>query len=272
MTGTHRKQREPRATSHRGRRQRPHSTPVRLARIGLGTAALATIAASAYGSIGPGSEPKERAEPSGTSGRNGQQSPADPNEGPLTTADPVVLTPLVPNRGSGQFGIAPRDSPATGEQPLLYSVEVERELSVEPSEFAAAVEATLAHPEGWRAVGGHEFRRVESGAQIRILLATPRTVDELCAPLKTRGEVSCRNRDLVVINAKRWFLGAEAFPRTLLEYRHYVVNHEVGHALGYPHEDCPEDGAPAPVMLQQTISLDGCAPNPWPSHGPPRHR
>lgn len=63
----------------------------------------------------------------------------------------------------------------------------------------------------------------------------------------------------VYINYKNW----QGVPRsglTLDEYRHYVIEHEVGHALGYDHQDCISetvlDGT-CPVMYQSTR---GCPP------------
>ena len=95
-------------------------------------------------------------------------------------------------------------------------------------------------------------------------MATPATTDRLCAPLNTRGELSCRNGGVVALNAVRWQLGSLAYDGGLRGYRRYVVNHEVGHALGNGHAACPGPGQPAPVMLQQTVRLDGCVPNAWP--------
>jgi hypothetical protein len=68
-----------------------------------------------------------------------------------------------------------------------------------------------------------------------------------------------------VINAWRWVNGGPGYERNIDAYRQYVVNHEVGHALGYPHVRCPSPDVLAPVMLQQTLGLDGCRPNPWPA-------
>ena len=76
-------------------------------------------------------------------------------------------------------------------------------------------------------------------ADLHAYLVTPGTTDQLCAPLLTRGEVSCRDGDKVVLNAKRWVLGRRRSARTSAAYRRYLANHEFGHALGYGHVGCP---------------------------------
>jgi len=172
---------------------------------------------------------------------------------------------LIPDSGPGVFVQARGSTSLVGRGQLVtYRVEVENSIPIGADDFAAAVDRTLAHPRGWTAQGQYAFKR-ESSAPLRIVLATPTTTDELCAPLKTRGEVSCRNGNDVVINAKRWTSGARSYRDDLANYRFYVINHEVGHSLGLPHAPCPAAGAKAPVMLQQTLGLQGCSANPWPN-------
>ena len=153
--------------------------------------------------------------------------------------------------------------PRTGRGQLLtYRVEVEKEVAVDADLFGAEVEKTLADERGWSS-RGWAFQRTRA-ASTRVLLATPTTTDRLCAPLQTRGEVSCRNGDLVVINAKRWTFGVESYGSDVARYRQYLINHEVGHRLGRGHETCNTPRAKAPVMAQQTKGLQGCTINPWP--------
>ena len=148
---------------------------------------------------------------------------------------------------------------------LRYSIEVEKELPFDPNTFARTVQATLDDQRGWTGVRDIRFERVETQAELRVILATPVTTDRLCLPLDTGGKYSCRNGELVVINALRWSQGATTYGTDLRSYRQYVINHEVGHALGHGHQSCPRPGEQAPVMLQQTKTLDGCTANPWPA-------
>lgn len=153
-----------------------------------------------------------------------------------------------------------------GTGPLVtYAVEVERGLPLELREVTRAVDAVLASPKGWTATGAVSLQRVPADPDIRILVASPETTDQLCSPLDTGGRLSCRNGDLVVLNAWRWVSGADTYVGNRHAYRQYMVNHEVGHALGNAHASCPTPGEPAPVMVQQTKGLEGCLPNPWPT-------
>jgi Protein of unknown function (DUF3152) len=191
---------------------------------------------------------------------------ARPVPHPLTPTSMPTPGPVeIPATGTGRFTVAAGKSAAVGEGDLVrYTVEVEAELSDDPQLVANIVEATLADPRSWIATGEHAFQRIDTDGDVRVLLATPSTTDELCAPLRTRGEVSCRNGKQVVLNAKRWHYGIDGYGTDLDGYRQYLVNHEMGHALGFSHVDCPGAGEPAPVMLQQSYGLDGCTQNPWP--------
>jgi Protein of unknown function (DUF3152) len=103
-----------------------------------------------------------------------------------------------------------------------------------------------------------------------VTLVSSMTVRRLCG-YTLPFETSCYNGKLgrAIINDARWVRGAVAYGSDLAGYRTYVINHEVGHALGHAHQACPRDGALAPVMLQQTLGLQRpgggqCRPNPWP--------
>jgi ssRNA-specific RNase YbeY (16S rRNA maturation enzyme) len=101
-------------------------------------------------------------------------------------------------------------------------------------------------------------------ASFRVTLASPRTTDRLCLPFPTNGIFSCYMAGRAVLNAQRWRHGAAAYAGGLRDYRTYMVNHEVGHALGHSHASCPGAGRRAPVMMQQTKGAAPCKANPWP--------
>lgn len=146
-----------------------------------------------------------------------------------------------------------------------FAVEVDRRLNISAGEFAAAVEKILFDRRGWLGAGSRiALQRVEEPPyNFRVTLAAPDLVDRLCKPFRTRGRVSCENRGRAVINANRWFFSSPEWPRRV-NYRRYLINHEVGHSLGHHHRFCPRPGAVAPVMQQQTGGAGSCRRGQWP--------
>src|SRR4030095_12416033 len=110
-------------------------------------------------------------------------------------------------------------------------------LSIDPDTAALLIEGVLDDPRSWR--GSRRWRfdltPVGQSATLHASLVTRRTTAGLCAPYLTLGEVSCKNGNRVVLNAKRWLLGADSYGSDLTNYKRYLVNPEVAHAPGQPH-------------------------------------
>lgn len=178
-----------------------------------------------------------------------------------------VLGEVVPQVGFGETVVVPGSVPAPGPGPVrTVRVEVEGGLPVDRPAFADFVLATLNDPRGWGRDGAMSFARTDGDAEIIVVLASPDTSARLCRPLRTGGTLSCRNGQRAVLTHYRWVLADPDYGTDRTGYRQYLVNHEVGHFLGYGHVPCPGAGVAAPVMQQQTKGLLGCAPNAWPYH------
>ena len=222
----------------------------------------------------------------------------------MTQFDASLPTGILPDggafteAGAKTWHIVPGSSPRVGQgtdRTFTYTVEVEDGVDTAAiggdEAFARMVTETLANPKSWTHNPQFAFTRIDDVAQVqpdfRVSLTSPMTVREGCGydiPL----EASCFNpaylgdQSRVFVNEARWVRGAVPFQGDIGSYRQYLVNHEVGHAIGYQkHEPCGEAGALAPVMMQQTFSTnndddarfdpesvqaDGktCRFNPWP--------
>ncbi|MGV0868853.1 DUF3152 domain-containing protein [Corynebacterium kalidii] len=213
-------------------------------------------------------------------------------------------------RGVGRAGMTAGDPDRRDADTYTFVVEVEKGLDTSVlgggDAFASTVDATLSDPRSWISNGSFAFRHVSvtdrRAPDLRIRLTSPETTREVCGG-QIELETSCfvqgpdvegerrgaANAGRVVVNAARWVRGATTFEGDLGAYRQYLLNHEVGHGLGFArHQVCPEDGVLAPLMMQQTMSLNNgelqdleagreygaagrdttCRPNAWPfPHG-----
>ena len=222
----------------------------------------------------------------------------------LTEFDANLPTGILPaggpytESGARTWRVIPGTTDKVGEgsaKTFTYTVEVED--GVDTSSFggdegyARMVTETLGNPKSWTHNPQFAFRRVDDpGARpdFRVSLTSPMTVREGCG-YEIEIETSCYNpiygqnaEPRVFLNLARWVRGAVPFQGDIGSYRQYLINHEVGHAMGYTtHEPCDRNGALAPIMMQQTFSTsdndasrfdpqyvkpDGktCRFNPWP--------
>ncbi|MEV6651337.1 DUF3152 domain-containing protein [Streptomyces sp. NPDC051219] len=259
---------------------------------GIAAAAVTTVLAVVVaGQVADGGEKPAGTQASGTAGDRGaadsasrsDQRPAPPLAPEAPPAQPATFAqkmakqyPIDPQlKASGDFEAVPGFDRAPGRgQRIRYRVDVEKGLLLDGALFAEAVQKTLNDDRSWAHNGGMTFERVSSGeAEFVITLASPGTTGVWCAKSgldTTVDNVSCdsASTDRVMINAFRWAQGADTYgPSQMLAYRQMLINHEVGHRLGHGHVNCKTPGALAPIMQQQTKSLDvdgfKCKPNPW---------
>jgi Protein of unknown function (DUF3152) len=196
--------------------------------------------------------------------------PAEGEGAPTATVAAPVAASYV-EQGAGTLSVVDGSSPVYGTGPLeRFVVEVEDGTGVDGAQFAAAVESTLGDPRSWGSGGQLSFQRVgaaEAAAgdyDFRVSLVSPGSMETWCPGVGTGGYTSCRYGERAVINLARWETAVPDYAGDIATYRLYVVNHEVGHALGHGHEQCPGPGQVAPVMEQQTLGLQGCVKNAWP--------
>ncbi|MCZ9309211.1 DUF3152 domain-containing protein [Corynebacterium uberis] len=227
----------------------------------------------------------------------GEEGKTGPN--PADAAAPAVAPDQLPaggpftERGDATYRVIGTPGLAVGqgrEKVVRYVIEVEGGVDTAgvggDDALAAMIDATLANPKGWTHDPAFRFEHVgaDQDPNMRIQLTSVGTTHELCGT-NLAMETSCFYTDgnRVVINESRWVRGAAPFAGDVGSYRQYLINHEVGHGLGYEHhEPCRASGELAPVMMQQTLSLDNsqlhafdsaevypddhaqCLYNPWP--------
>ncbi len=204
----------------------------------------------------------------GKTGPGAVTTPADKTTPAAKPARRPVKPLVIPDHGPGKFvpatvGIKSADRKG---RLIRFHVRVEKGLPFRPNDTARTVAGILNDKRSWRGAEAVRFELVPGAkpAALEIYVATSGTTDKMCLPLRTQGLVSCSKSDKVIMNADRWVYGVKYYGKDVVNYRRYLVNHEVGHTLGHNHQKCPAKGKLAPVMMQQTKGLDGCRPNPWP--------
>ena len=148
---------------------------------------------------------------------------------------------------------------------VTYSVTTRGVITANLAEFKAQANASLNDSRGWSRLGVN-FQEVASGGDFTLVLSEASQMTSFSSGCGV--DYSCRAGRYVIINQDRWLGATPSWNNaggSLRDYRHMVVNHETGHWLGHDHASCSGAGQPAQVMQQQSIDLQGCAFNPWPT-------
>lgn len=134
-------------------------------------------------------------------------------------------------------------------------------------EYRQKLAAVYGDPRGWNKGGEFALVYAESGCDYTAWLSSPAAMTTFSASV-CDNYYSCRVGPNVIVNFDRWKGATDpwnAAGGALEDYRVMVINHETGHWFGFAHRNCTGAGQPAPVMQQQSIDLQGCTFNPWPT-------
>lgn len=159
-------------------------------------------------------------------------------------------------------------APPPAARSVSYAVETRGTITADLDEFTAFAAETLNDIRGWSRLGVR-FDRVDTGGEFTLVLSEASQMTTFSAT-GCDTTYSCNVGRYVIINQDRWLGGTSSWTGgggNLADYRRMVINHETGHWLGHGHTYCSGAGQPATVMQQQSMSLQGCTPNPWPLAG-----
>lgn len=136
---------------------------------------------------------------------------------------------------------------------LRYKISIESDIKKNLKNFKKEVDTILSHPKSWKV----NFLQDDKNFDFEITLASAKNIKKYC----NFSGLSCADpyNQKIWINNYRWTKGAKPSKLSLKNYRIYLINHEVGHLLGFLHAT-PIKNRKVPVMNQHTLGLKGGLP------------
>lgn len=139
-----------------------------------------------------------------------------------------------------------------------------------PDAFKDEARRYILHKRGWLS-RGFMLKEVDKAPDFVIHLRSSSYMRRKYAAhnhLKDLSVTDTRSHPAIIdIHAGNWESPPRKFLGTRAEYRAYLINHEVGHALGYGHEPLGnrDENGFCKLMSQQTRGTLGCRPNGFPN-------
>lgn len=194
---------------------------------------------------------------------------------PTATAASTTASPVATTANS-----AASCGPSKARRPIRFTVEIDASISMSKSELTSFLLQIYCDRNGWTRSSVVSFATASSRTKgVTLIRMSDRAgVKKHCSRLlgeQASGNYSCASyaQNEIVLNHERWTKGASEFNAaggSRLAYRRMVATHEMGHVLDLRHQYCTTAGGPAPVMMQQSITMTSqstgktCKPNSWP--------
>ena len=143
---------------------------------------------------------------------------------------------------------------------IRYDVLIQDNIKKNLKNFQKFIQNTLSDKRSWK----FNFLYDKKNPNFLIILSKARTINNICG----FSNLSCadRSNNIIYINYSRWLNGAKKSGLSLIDYRKYLINNEVGHILGLNHYKRKKNKK-VPIMYQSTLgiydSLPNCYPLPW---------
>lgn len=145
---------------------------------------------------------------------------------------------------------------------LTFSVWFDKKCKFRENPIIDKIQSVLTNKRGWKKFG-YNFKYIAFSKNVNFTFyfTSEETIQKIC----NLSGLSCAdlNSNIIYINANNWRNGSTKSKLSLDDYRTYVINHEVGHIIGKSHVTCSGFNK-VPVMVQQTLGIGNCKPNPWP--------
>lgn len=151
---------------------------------------------------------------------------------------------------------------------LKYSIQFHRNLKISQKTCIQKIRSVLNDTRGWKKLGycfeyqKHYQKSDSPPVDFVIHFTSSQWIAKFCN-LPGLSCTDLRTND-IYINIDNWRRGSANSHLSLDNYRTYLINHEVGHVLGRGHTRCSSPFSKVPVMMQQTLGIGMCLPNPWP--------
>ncbi|MDB5178944.1 MAG: uncharacterized protein JWN01_887 [Patescibacteria group bacterium] len=165
------------------------------------------------------------------------------------------LAYTAPRKITGNPALPAIAHPAAAEYGYCPQAEAPADLEA----LSVRVAAVLGAGGAWTLGGQLKFVRAEADCNLAIRLVSPAVItalDPACA-----GHTTCQVGNVIGLNRDMWLKPPAAWTGGSDAYHGEMIDHEVGHWLGFDHASCLDTAAPKPILQAPTVVLGGCSPN-----------